>query len=381
MLKFSGFKRFSMGGVRRLGVIFLAVSIFAGGFIFGNVNPIESSFAVSIDNASSSWGGGAESMNGQTCTINYPGKYRFELSAGNGGCDDKSAGGHIIATCQLTKGDILTFKYLKGGAGGVDRSYSGGSAGGDACILYLNNTPLIGAGGRGGRTMNATGYKPDHGFYNETISYSNSSGVSSQIDNSKFSSGGGGSTTRKPTNNSSYYGAGASGNTISGCTAAGMAQSGSNYLDTSRAVLVEAPNDGNAVYFNVQVMPITKDESYGIMAGSLQVIAENTSAMVQKLDKISSSSSASSASSGIEAPIFTVVAGKSFSFATNKYDDMSSGSHDGVTVTNSTVGDGAVMVSGKINTVGNYVITINGKNFIFNVIQEPNSSNVTVILE
>lgn len=59
---------------------------------------------------------------------------------------------------------------------------------------------------------------------------------------------------------------------------------------------------------------------------------------------------------------------------------MLSGSSGGVTVTNSTVGDGAILVSGKLNTSGNYTIQINGKTFIFNVITEPSSSNVAVLL-
>lgn len=82
-----------------------------------------------------------------------------------------------------------------------------------------------------------------------------------------------------------------------------------------------------------------------------------------------------------EAPIFTVIAGESFNLPCNKYDDMQSASANGITVTNTTVGDGCIMVSGKINTEGTYTLSVKGKSFIFYVVKEPNSANVLVKLD
>lgn len=82
-------------------------------------------------------------------------------------------------------------------------------------------------------------------------------------------------------------------------------------------------------------------------------------------------------------PTITVCEDQNFDVAVGYYDDMVSGSSaDGrVTVTNSAVGDKAIKVSGKLTTKGVYIVDINGKTFIFKVIEEPTASNVKVILE
>lgn len=343
-----------------------AVLLFTG-FLWGGVaeNKV---FAASINNESSSWGGGSASQNGEMCTINYSGKYRFELCGGNGG-NSTNGGGHIIATAQLRKGDVLTFYYLTGGTGAC-YNISPRNNGGDACIIYLNGTPLVGAGGRAGYYRNARGWRENGWFQSESYN-SDSPAVSSVINNSLFSAGGGGHWFEIVSANNNYNYSGGAGQTIAGCTAAGDNQSGSNYLDMTRAVLVSAPNDGSTVYFNVQVMPITKDESYGIMASSLQQIAEKIG---------SSQTQAPIVSIPTEAPTLTVIKGKAFSMAIGKYDDMLSGSASGITVTNATVGDGYIMVSGTISSAGQKVISINGKTIIFNVVEEPNSANVLISL-
>lgn len=81
-----------------------------------------------------------------------------------------------------------------------------------------------------------------------------------------------------------------------------------------------------------------------------------------------------------KAPTLTVIKGKAFNMAIGDYDDIVSGSASGITVTNTTVGDGYIQVKGTINSAGQKVLSVNGKTFIFNVIEEPNSANVLISL-
>lgn len=78
-------------------------------------------------------------------------------------------------------------------------------------------------------------------------------------------------------------------------------------------------------------------------------------------------------------PHLAVLQGKPFSMYVSRYLTMDGGSSNGVTVTNTDKLDGFIIVSGALSTTGYTEITINGSKFIFNVIQEPNSSNVVVL--
>lgn len=104
-------------------------------------------------------------------------------------------------------------------------------------------------------------------------------------------------------------------------------------------------------------------ESAKLQADALNRIADATEQMIGGIGGI---------------PIITVVAGKPFEVAVNKYDDMATAVENGVTVTNSVVGDGCVVVSGTLNTPGIHTYKIAGKQFIITVVTEPNSSNVLV---
>lgn len=323
---------------------------------------------------SNSWGGSMGGLaSGSVCSVSETGSYKIEVYGGNGSGYSNAGGGHIIATTKLKKGDILKVVFLEGGTAPSADKYGNG---GGASILYLNDSPLVGAGGRGGQSW----YFQRGSTVTETY-YPAEPVVS--INNALFSSGGGGGT------NGNVYGyhEGSNGNTISGCTpASGGAYnsggvSGCNYLDTSRAVLVSQPNDNasNVASFSVVPQPLTQAESYSVMASSLQTMAE----------KFSSGSLGGSTKTEVvllaesSYPTVEVVQNVSFDLTLGYYDDMQSGqTSDGkVKVVNSTIGDKVIKLQGKMTEVGLFQVTIKGKVFNIKVIASPNATNTTVRLE
>ncbi len=74
-----------------------------------------------------------------------------------------------------------------------------------------------------------------------------------------------------------------------------------------------------------------------------------------------------------------VIKGKAFDITINRYDGMGSVSQSGVQVIDSVNGDGIIRVTGALTTLGFQSLIINGRLFIFNVVNEPDSSNVTVV--
>lgn len=80
-------------------------------------------------------------------------------------------------------------------------------------------------------------------------------------------------------------------------------------------------------------------------------------------------------------PDITVVKGKPFSKIIAAYDAMTGGSSSGVSVTNTDQSDGVIQVSGVLDQEGEQTVQINGSTFIFHVIEEPDSANVTVIFD
>lgn len=74
-----------------------------------------------------------------------------------------------------------------------------------------------------------------------------------------------------------------------------------------------------------------------------------------------------------------VIKGKAFDITINRYDGMGSANQSGVQIIDNVNGDGVIRVTGTLNTLGYQSFIINGRLFIFNVVNEPNSSNVTVV--
>lgn len=74
-------------------------------------------------------------------------------------------------------------------------------------------------------------------------------------------------------------------------------------------------------------------------------------------------------------PVITVEKGKAFSIPVGYYDDMKSKTANGITVTNATLGDNYVVVSGTLDTVGTQEIKVGGRTFIFDVKNSAQSNN------
>lgn len=119
---------------------------------------------------------------------------------------------------------------------------------------------------------------------------------------------------------------------------------------------------------NVKVISLTESDSQALVA---QAILEAGREMASAMSSISTSG-------GSSAVRLTVIAGKPFTEQITQWDDMESGSKSGVTVTNSVLGDGYIVVSGTLAQTGWSNILISGRLFCFKVIEEPDSSNVTV---
>ncbi len=74
-----------------------------------------------------------------------------------------------------------------------------------------------------------------------------------------------------------------------------------------------------------------------------------------------------------------VIKGKAFDITINRYDGMGSVNQSGVQIIDNVNGDGVIRVTGTLTIQGYQSFIINGRLFIFNVVDEPDSSNVTVV--
>lgn len=353
-----GIKEMSI--TRKIVSTLLIVSLFAGALIGGITSSQISSYAAtgSLISKNGVWYGDA-SDNGASITVGWSGYYNITVTAGvDAGNSNQvpSSVGNITATVYLQKGDRIRFNWYQcGGVTTVTGSYNKNDnwhvrtnnvpkVGCNASLIWLNDLPLVGSGELPQINNNAFGCGTNYAFPRGTSS--NSYG---------------------PVERDWYW------------SPASEVPEGFNlvegpsscYLDTSRATLSNISSVSPAISFRVEAIANTVDDSYDAQIAQ----ANYQKQMVEELKDISSK-----IGNNVEAPIFTVIAGKDFSLASNKYDDMLSGSSGGVTVTNSSVGDGAIIVSGRLDTTGSYIITVNGKSFIFNVIEEPDSSNVVVLL-
>lgn len=263
--------------------------------------------------------------------------------------------------------------------------------GGNAVMLFLNGTPLVGAGGRGGcGYINGTGYLVP--TYQPITHAVPSTEVSSFINNNKFSAGGYGTTFY---NSGTAYSSGiTNAQTLAGCTPAQNAfnsapsststcyvtpaESGSNYLDTTRAILVSAPNDStvNDCRFSVAPIEVTQSDAYEYIAEALQGIEA-------KIGNMGGSSAPQEiiVAGDTQYPSVEVVQNQTFDITLGCYDDMNSGTSGTVSVENPNRSDGMIKLKGKMTEVGIFKVTIQGKNFIVKVIAPPDAVNVTVRLE
>lgn len=122
---------------------------------------------------------------------------------------------------------------------------------------------------------------------------------------------------------------------------------------------------------NVKVVSLTEGDGQALVAQAIQEAG----------GEIASAMSSMSVSGGSSAVQLTVIADEPFTEQVVQWDDMESGSKSGVTVTNSVIGDGYIVVSGTLSQTGWTNIIINGRMFCFKVIEEPDSSNVTATFQ
>ena len=355
--------------------------LFACAFTAGSLWGIDAASAASgrLNTQFGRWTGGGEDA---SITVGYAGWYNITVYGG-------ANGGRLTGIVLLKEGDVLRSQVFEGGVApsGIESGggFVSGGNGGQAVMIFLNNTPLIGAGGGGGATRAGGSGVP--------VVITNGAGVD-RIENQYFSSGGSGALAyRSAGATTGTYLNGAGGNTLPGHTpSAGGTYSparggaaGANYLDEDLIDLLSQPNGSAAAGFVVEVSRSALEDTY--MYSMLQT--EYMRGMAQSLANLPDNAAAlERIAVAIEnlpfdsVPRITVVAGKPFSVAVAKYDDMPSGSAGGVTVTNSVVGDGVVVISGTaaaFPSPGIFSVTVNNRVFSVTAVSEPDSSNVTVV--
>jgi hypothetical protein len=368
--------------------------------VFGNLNPAMPAYADAYMSAEDSvW----KTSGNETCYINYTSKYYIEVSANNG---------RLMAYVSLKAGDILTSTVIAGGARGdvsgcTNPDYrhafvhENGAAG---CLVSLNGSPLIGAGGRTGNSA----YFKSKPYTLGTVPAT----PVSEINNQYFSSGAGGSMNGYGGSGWGLYGfyKGSNGATINGCVAAiapdkgsagdysdiakiTVAQSGSNYLDTSRATLVSAPNNGTAVSVTLKPVIVTEKQSLSGIDDGVSRIAQNLNTIAGKIGKLKSTQqtlnntlqstvSTIANCSGGGSVVTNVTVGESFSvYASMEISQTGTFTDSGVTCVNNDSQDGYIKLSGAITTRGSKEYLFGGTKVVINAVDVPNGSNVAVVLD
>ena len=298
----------------------------------------------------------------------------------------QSEGKSVTAIAYLSEGSQLRIKHFQGARinwfdYGNSKNYWGTLYGSKASMLYLDNTPLIGAGGGTDKI------KIDNYYFSaaddarqsasRSGSYYNFESPAETLDGchsatefaswkyqTRYSDG---KTIEIEANGSKYY-------NVYDVVAA----SGTNYLDTSRATLVEQKASNSPLSFRVEAIPNSQDDSYDAqisMANSLKQLVTTNKQIAEAIKD-------SSAGGNDMYPSVTVCENQNFDVVVAAYDDMQGGTslNGECTVVNSTVGDGVIQLQGKFTTKGTYSVLINGNKFIVKVIEAPKPNTVKVIL-
>ncbi len=140
--------------------------------------------------------------------------------------------------------------------------------------------------------------------------------------------------------------------------------------------LSDAPDLERAVLISTEDVPPVDLGMSGLTPIS------NQSILAQPVQQVYEGGQQSQApQSGYAGQVMTinVIKGKAFDITINRYDGMGSVTQSGVQIIDSVNGDGVIRVTGTLTTLGYQSFIINGRLFIFNVVAEPDSSNVTVV--
>ncbi|QIB69790.1 hypothetical protein Ami103574_10865 [Aminipila butyrica] len=367
-----------------------AVVLLICSYIIGGYSQITSEATVvgSLNSDTGKWQA-FDGDNGATITIGLTGRYKINIvggatAGGYGRADQKiSYGGNLTGVISLKKGDVIKYVELAGGPSSTDSTQalaatsSGKYGGGKASMVYINGTPIIGAGGAGGVIIT---YSPS--FYVDLHE-----GVTA-INNSKFSSGSGGT--------SPAYESYSRGNTIPGCEPAGIGStwagySGYNYLASGIIDLVEQTNNGIVPSCTISYIKVGAEDNpaniqriadaTALMANELPGLKQANQSIANSMQSIQSVISGGAiGGSSITPDTITVVSKMAFYEYVKGNDKTKGGTVDGITVINNDLTDGYVKVSGKFNTPGQYEVVIDSIKYVFKVVEQPDSTTVKAIL-
>lgn len=342
---------------KRFMSIFIIVTLIIGSFMMGMYFHQKAYADIGqLTNTDGYWSGTSVD-NGVSTLVKQNGKYKVTITGGKGADYGTTVGGYggaLSGYINLISGDVLSIVIYNGG--GV--SSTNATVGGNAIMLFLNGTPVIGAGGGAG--CNAY----------DSVKYTGQSVGANQpptIINETFSAGGGGTWTRIRNSGAIETYSGSPGETWEECTPAAAGTAGTNYLDQNYVTLIDMPNQSTSISFLVEYVKRTAEDD----SETMSTMAQNMGLIAQAIEGLQGSSE--------EIPHISVVAGREFQIMVVGNDDMVSGTVDGITVTNDTVGDGVIVISGTVSTPGAKVYKINGRKIAITALQEPDSSNVTVI--
>jgi len=176
----------------------------------------------------------------------------------------------------------------------------------------------------------------------------------------------------------------------------GNRRAGTNYLNSSIVTLTKQTNDGitpNCKITCIQADVVAEDmytasvrqaaameqmvDKFG-QGLKVNVKSDNTDIDAQ-LEKINSTLKESGAKQmAPQTGPITVIKDKSFDIWT--VGTSNGGVTKNVTIIDNDTSDNYIQVIGKISTVGTFEVVIDGKKYVFNVIEEPNSSNINAVL-
>lgn len=341
-------------------------------------------------------------------------------------------GGHLVGEMNLKKGDVVNVTRFRAavpktwvstaiGKGYEQFLYQPLVSGGDAMIVKINGTPVIGAGGCSGESfyINYDWDTPVRTMYEHRYVKLN---PVTKIDNTKFSPGSSGFLyvhyrgseaygadkcwgARLRNGNPNYFGddnfklygtvegAETAKNGVSGYGEGHRA--GTNYLNTSLVTLKSQPNDGitpNCKITCIEAISIAEDmysasvrtassleQLVGKITDGIKVdVAVDNRGVESAINNLNSAIKSSSNNNKETTPPMTVIKGKSFDIWTT---GVSNGGTSGsITIIDNDKKDNYIEVMGKINTSGKTEVVIDGKKYVFQVIEEPNSSNVNAVL-
>lgn len=380
--------------IKKILSIFLVAVLLAGSFFIGNMLPRNEAYAEEYGmqlNTLYKNGDLVTAYENSTFICEVPGTYSIELCGSDGGkgADHGSSngtgiggsGGNPRAICgeiTLNKGDALYLTFIPG-ASSVFGGYSssgGGGIGVYASLSSADTTTAIMIAGGGGGGGGAYGIGPSNGGTGGTVSV-----TPLYITYGEWPNGAGSGGSGAPGNDSYRTGYKGGPDSMGGTGGTGGSKQGGGGGGAGR----------NAVCLDYISNVVSKDaESCTTAYATITLIDDGSftgeganiaNAIITQGNTISEAIKGSGNSSTDEAPdVITVIAGIEFTLQVKGYKNTIGGTADGITVINNDLSDSYITIIGKIETAGDYSVVIDNCKYVFRAIEEPNSTNVTVLL-